>query len=162
MTALADYLTAAGYTAVPFAKGPTGHLELSARVNGYAARMFLDTGAGRTVFDAARAGRFGLSRLSESRCASGFGGGGMAAGQTRVGQLELGSIVERDLPALLLDLSHVNNALTNGGSEPIDGIVGADILEAREGLIDYRGSQVFLKRMTAGTDSADSRPDRAP
>ena len=150
MNTLADHLTRFDYAAVPFAKGPTGHLELTAVVNGRPARLFLDTGAGRTVFDAMRAARLDLPRLTEVKCAGGLGAVGMATYQTTIECLVLGPLEIRNLAALLLDLAHVNQALESRGGQPIDGVVGADLLESREAVIDYKHARLFLKRTVVG------------
>jgi len=154
MNALADYLSRFDYAAVAFTKGPTGHLELAAGVNDRPARLFLDTGAGRTVFDATRAVQFGLPRMAEAQCAGGLGATGMTACETTVAHFVLGPIDERDFAATLVDLSHVNQALEARGDRPVDGVVGADILEAREAVIDYKHSRLFLKRGVIGRRAA--------
>jgi hypothetical protein len=45
----------------------------------------------------------------------------------------------------VLDFSHVNEALVRGGAQAVDGVVGADLLLAKSGVIDYVGQALFLK-----------------
>ena len=48
---------------------------------------------------------------------------------------------------VLLDLSHVNTALTEHHAEAVDGIIGADILEKGKAIIDYGSKCLFLKKL---------------
>ena len=46
---------------------------------------------------------------------------------------------------MLLDLSHVNTALTEHHAEAVDGIIGADILEKGKAIIDYNKHILYLR-----------------
>ena len=48
---------------------------------------------------------------------------------------------------VLLDLTHVNTALTEHNAEAVDGIIGADILEKGKAIIDYGSKRLFLKKL---------------
>jgi len=45
----------------------------------------------------------------------------------------------------LFNLTHVNTALTNHNSNPVDGIIGADILKKTSAIIDYNKKYLYLK-----------------
>ena len=53
----------------------------------------------------------------------------------------------KNLNLVLFDLTHVNTALTEHHAEAIDGIVGADILEKGNAIIDYKNKCVYLKKL---------------
>jgi predicted aspartyl protease len=147
MSPLADYLARFDYVAVPLVRAATGHLFIDgAAINGRDVTLCLDTGAGRTVVDVARARELGLPLEADSRRAGGAGSAAMENYRTRLASLDLQTVTEDDYPVHAIDLSHVNTALVAGGGRPMDGVIGADLLDAREAVIDYRHLRLFLKR----------------
>ena len=46
---------------------------------------------------------------------------------------------------LAIDLTHVNHALALKGSSAVDAILGVDVLEAHQTVIDYGSSSLYLK-----------------
>jgi hypothetical protein len=147
MSPLADYLARFDYATLPLRRAATGHLQLErAAIDGRDVTLYLDTGAGRTVFDAAKARDLGLALEPDGRNAGGAGAAALASFRTRLARFELGEIVETDFAAAAIDLAHVNAALRARGERPMDGVLGADILDAREAVIDYRQLCLFLKR----------------
>ena len=48
---------------------------------------------------------------------------------------------------ILFDLTHVNTALINHSSKPVDGIIGADILKRAKAIIDYDKKYLYLKKV---------------
>ncbi|HET7536279.1 MAG TPA: retropepsin-like aspartic protease [Candidatus Didemnitutus sp.] len=148
MDPLADHLARFDYAAVPLRRGPTGHLSIAAVLDGAPACFYLDTGAGRTVLDLACARGRGLALTSDTPAASGLGTATMVTHRAPVRTFELGGVTEIDFLATVIDLSHVNQGLRARGAETMDGVLGADILEAREAVIDYKRLQLYLKRGT--------------
>jgi hypothetical protein len=144
---LARFLAVRRFVPLPLKKAPTGHLGLShAMVNGHAANLWLDTGAGQTVLDLKFARELGLSLTPDACRGAGAGGGGLAVLTTVVSRLTLAGFTELDFRCLAMDLDHVNAGLKQRGVAPIDGIVGADLLETREAVIDYKASVLYLRR----------------
>jgi hypothetical protein len=47
---------------------------------------------------------------------------------------------------VFFNLSHVNTALVNHNSKPVDGIIGADILKKVKAIIDYEKKYLYLKK----------------
>ena len=143
---LARFLTARKFVPLPLIKAPTGHLGLAhAMVNGRAANLWLDTGAGQTVLDLKFARGLGLSLTPDACRGAGAGGVGLAVLATVVSQLTLAGFTELDFRCVVMDLDHVNAGLKQRGLAPIDGIIGADLLERREAVIDYKASVLFLR-----------------
>ncbi len=50
-----------------------------------------------------------------------------------------------NLNLIIIDLSHINTALVEHKSEPINGIIGADILKKCSAIIDYQHKALYLK-----------------
>ncbi|HUL54741.1 MAG TPA: hypothetical protein VLT83_15160, partial [Opitutaceae bacterium] len=90
--------------------------------------------------------RRGLSLTPDACRGTGAGGGGLAVLTTVVSQLSLASFTELDFACLVMDLAHVNAGLKQRGLAPIDGIIGADLLEARAAVIDYKAAVLYLRR----------------
>ena len=155
MSPLADFLARFDYAAVPLVRAATGHLALAgAAINGRDVTLYLDTGAGRTVIDLACARALGLPLEADAAGAGGAGSATLASHRTRLASLDLGAVAEEDFPAHAIDLSHVNQALRARGERPMDGVLGADVLDAREAVIDYRQLHLFLKRTGRFRDAA--------
>ena len=45
---------------------------------------------------------------------------------------------------ILIDLQHINNALEKQNAEPVNGIIGADILIKGKAIIDYDKKYLYL------------------
>jgi hypothetical protein len=145
MNPLGDHLSRFDYIAIPLHRGPTGHLQIDGALNGVEASLYLDTGAGRTVLDLDQARRRGLVLTEGPRTAGGLGTENMIAHQTIVRHFTLPGMEETDFAVAVVDLSHVNKGLRARGARPMDGIIGADVLESREAIIDYKHLQLYLK-----------------
>ncbi len=122
------------------------HLMVQVHVNGIPARMLLDTGASRSVFDKDRIGRFFEGRnpvLEENEQKStGLGTRDMQSQALYLQELRIGELIIKKYPAVVLDMSHVNHSYEELGLEAIDGVIGSDILMKYGGLIDY-GKQLM-------------------
>lgn len=149
MSPLVDHLVRFDYAVVPLLRAATGHLFLAqAAINGRAITLYLDTGAGRTVLDVGAARSLGLTLAEDERGAGGAGAAKMKSYRTQLAWLDFGggALVEENFSVAATDLSHVNQALLARGERPMDGVLGADLLDAREAIIEYRHQRLFLKR----------------
>ena len=60
--------------------------------------------------------------------------------------LMLGEVKPRPRALLAMDLTHVNQALALRGEGRVDVVLGADVLEIQEAVIDYGSSSLCLKQ----------------
>ena len=60
--------------------------------------------------------------------------------------LQIGDWKQKKVKIILFDLQHINEALTSHDALPVDGIIGADVLEKGKAVIDYKSSALFLKK----------------
>lgn len=122
------------------------HLSVKAKVNGKPANLIIDTGASRTVFDLNRIGKFvkGDKLQENNKLSSGLGTNSMKSHITTLKKFQLGDLVINDYPAVFIDLSHVNVSYVNVGLEPIDGVLGSDILHAYNANINYEKLELVL------------------
>ncbi|VXB34547.1 conserved exported hypothetical protein [Luteimonas sp. 9C] len=156
-TALARALAPAGYTAVPMTRHGDAHLTVSVRINDVAGTFILDTGAGRTVIDRAAQSRFDQGRATRAGGrATGAGGSGMAIRALPGNRLRIGDYRDDAFTVHFLALDHVNAAFSQRGEAPVDGVIGADILERGGAVIDYPNLRLYLRTPAAAQPAASS------
>ena len=59
--------------------------------------------------------------------------------------IKIGKWKSKNNSIVIFNLTHVNQALINHNSKPIDGIIGSDILKKGKGIIDYETHKIYLK-----------------
>jgi predicted aspartyl protease len=123
------------------------HLRLKIIINGKEANLILDTGASKTVFDEEKIVPFlGHNDLEEEeRLSTGLGTTTMKSKSVIIDKIELNELVIQNYEATILDLKHVNQSYEKMGLEPIDGILGGDILVDYKAVIDYEKKELVLK-----------------
>lgn len=127
-------------------EGDGFHLQIKVKINGKNANCIIDTGASKTVFDSERIKRF-LKRETvheNERLSTGLGTSSMQSQVVVIERLDLGAFTIYHLPCIMLDLGHVNQTYTSIGLEPIDGVIGSDILHNSQAVIDYGKSLLSL------------------
>lgn len=143
---LEKFMSSRGYTRVPLSRLPTGHFSITGTAGDISLDMILDTGASHTVLDVERAARFGVETEDRGNRATGVGLSSQSVESGRLDDVEIGPVRFDTLRVSVLDLSQVNRVLRGLGNSPVDGIIGADVLMAREAVIDYGMLNVYLKR----------------
>ena len=115
------------------------HLRVGVLVNGKQSNFIIDTGASQTVMDKTRAlGFLEWAGVEESDTKiKGLGTDSMQSFTTTVDTLAVGDFRVTNQEIVLLDLSHVINSYLDMGEEPIDGVLGGDILASYSAVIDY-------------------------
>ena len=136
-----------GYTKINLKKINTNHFEIKVKLNGIKGRFILDTGASNSCVDINLANKFKLEVEDSETKAAGAGATGMETKISSKNKLEVNQWKICNFTIVLLDLMHVNSALTEGKAEPVDGIIGADILEKGKAIIDYKKHRIFLKKL---------------
>ena len=145
MKGLPDILKKEGFKKIKFKVTKTQHLLLKASVNGVKGNFILDTGASNSCVGFESVTLFQLHATKSKTKASGAGATGMLT-QIAIGnKLQLGRWKINELDVVIFDLSHVNKALIDHKTKPVDGIIGADILLKAKGIIDYYNHCLYLK-----------------
>lgn len=120
------------------------HIVTEVLVNGEKARLLIDTGASRTVFDLQRITNFpGIASdvfKKMEKSSSGLGTNTMESFTFLIDDFRLNEIGLTEFEAVLVDMIHVNQSYEILGMPPIDGVLGGDILVEYDAVIDY-GSQ---------------------
>lgn len=136
-----------GYKKITLSKINTNHFEVKAKINGVKGRFILDTGASNSCIDINLAEKFKLTFKDSETKAAGAGATGMETKISEKNSLKIKEWKYKALNIVLLDLSHVNTALTEHNAEPVDGIIGADVLKKGKAVIDYGNNNLFLKQL---------------
>ncbi len=125
------------------------HIITAGKVNGDDARLLIDTGASRTVFDIERITLFPgidpkvfkkLEKLS-----SGLGTNTMESFTIILEEFRLGDLPLKDFETVLIDMSHVNKSYEMLEMPAIDGVIGGDILADYNAVLDYGSKQLRLE-----------------
>jgi len=137
-------------------EGDGFHLQLKIKINGKPANAILDTGASKTVFDKERIENFlDKEKVAEQeRLSTGLGTTSMQSHQVTLKKFSIGKLDIAEYNAVVLDLSHVNQTYKMIGLEPIDGVLGSDVLEKYKAVIDYGKKFLTLNAKVGGKKSA--------
>lgn len=136
-----------GYVKIKLKKINTNHFEIKAAINGVKGRFILDTGASNSCIDINLSETFKMHVEDSETKAAGAGAIGMETKISSKNKLKIKNWRFNNCSMVLLDLTHVNTALTEHNAKAVDGIIGADILEKGEAIIDYKNKCVYLKKL---------------
>ncbi|WP_021778268.1 retropepsin-like aspartic protease [Dokdonia sp. MED134] len=145
MPSLRQFLLSKGYCRSRLFPTVTNHLEMKAKINGVEGSFILDTGASSSCIDFSHADLFGLLQEDSEVLAAGAGATGMETKLSRNNSLKIQKWQYKKLDIVLFDMSHVNTALIAHNAAPVHGILGADVLNAGKGIIDYQYNCLYLK-----------------
>jgi predicted aspartyl protease len=122
------------------------HIAVHALLNGLPARLVVDTGASHSCL---------CKKTFKSICKKahavkadavlGIGTGRLNEQLMLVPRFELGELVIEDYPFLMLPLSHINKMLQLMDLQPIQGLLGGDILLKYNAVIDYKKRKITFK-----------------
>ena len=59
--------------------------------------------------------------------------------------MKIGKWKKNRVALVLFNLTHVNEGLISHNANPVDGIIGADILKKGKAIIDYDKKYLYLK-----------------
>lgn len=132
------------YKKIKFKVTKTQHLLIKAEINGVKGNFILDTGASNSCVDFDCIELFQLEASHSQTKAAGAGATGMFTQMANKNTLKIGTWKETEFPLVIFDLSHVNEALKQHKTLPIQGIIGADVLLKGKGIIDYFNQYLYL------------------
>ena len=142
---LQDFLLEKGYIKVKLKLTKTNHFEIKASLNGVKGLFILDTGASNSCVGFEAIETFKLTAKDSEIKAAGAGATDMLTQVSKKNKLKIGKWKKDKVALVLFNLTHVNTALLNYNSKPVDGIIGADILKKAKAIIDYDKRYVYLK-----------------
>ena len=145
MNTLYQFLRSRGYTRVRLLTLPTNHYVVIATLNGTAGRFILDTGASTTCVSTELATHFHLNPKPSEEKASSASANELDTEVAHHNELVIGSWSSKRRSVVLFDMQAVNHALQKHDIEAVDGIIGADILQSVNAIIDYKNDWLYLK-----------------
>jgi hypothetical protein len=141
---LNKFLKSEGYSSVKLIFLETKHYLVEANVNSIKGRFILDTGASNSCICTSLEDKFKIiSKESKEKASS-------ATSQMTHTKISKSNIIqigkwEDKINLISFEMNHINNALSQKKIDPIDGIVGADILKKSKAVLDYKTNKLYLK-----------------
>lgn len=145
MNTLNQFLRSRDYTRVRLLTLPTNHYVVIATLNGTAGRFILDTGASTTCVSTELATHFHLNPKPSEEKASSASANELDTEVAHHNKLVIGSWFSKRRSVVLFDMQAVNHALQKHDIEAVDGIIGADILQSVNAIIDYKNDWLYLR-----------------
>lgn len=142
---LQEFLLKKGYIKIKLHITKTNHFEIKVTINGKKGLFILDTGASNSCVGFEAVERFQLKTEDSKIKAAGAGAIDMETKTSKENKITIGKWTQKKAVLVLFNLSHVNTALINHNSQPVDGIIGADILKKGNAIIDYEKRYLYLK-----------------
>jgi len=125
------------------------HILVEGEINCKPARLLIDTGASRSVFDYSSIHKFfddGEIELEEIETLStGIDSDSVKSELTILQTLKIGKLILKNYKAIIIDMPYVNGSYAKLGIEPIDGIIGNDILKGYGAVIDFNARLLELR-----------------
>ncbi len=144
MQDLKEFLIERGYQRIKLKRTATNHFEIKASINGTKGRFILDTGASKSCVGVEDINLFELKTEESDHKASGAGRDEIDTLISSKNHVSIGKFKLKNIMLILIDLKHINNALEKQDVEPIQGILGADILHKGKAIIDYNKKYLYL------------------
>jgi len=141
---LKAYLSNKKYHCIKLKKTATNHFEIKAKINGKKGRFILDTGASNSCVGFDEIEKFNLLTEASEHKAAGAGTTEIDTHISKKNKIKIGDYTLKKVNLVLLDLTHINNALTKQDANAVNGIIGADILEKGKAVIDYGKQKLYL------------------
>jgi len=145
MEDLQDFLKDKKYKKIKFKVLKTQHLLIKATINNVKGSFILDTGASNSCIGFESIRYFKLTTKTTKTTASGAGAIGMETLLSNNNILKLRRWSCSEFRLVIFDLTHINQALMQYKVNPIQGIIGADVLLHGKAIIDYYNHYLYLK-----------------
>jgi len=142
---LTDYLLERGYTKIKLHLTKTNHFEILAKINGKKGRFILDTGASNSCIGFDAIDLFNLEIEESNIRAAGAGSSDMQTMLSPNNKVKIGDWKKNKVALILFNLTHVNKALGTQNAKTVQGIIGADLLQQGNAVIDYGKKYLYLK-----------------
>ncbi len=135
-----------GYVPVKMKKINSNHFVIKVKVNGVKGRFILDTGASNSCIGVHLTDKFKLTSEDSDAKVAGAGTTGIETQIASKNKIVIAHWKYNDFTAVLIDLSHISEALKEYYSKEIHGIIGAEILDKGNAIIDYKKRRLYLKK----------------
>jgi hypothetical protein len=143
---LEQILKERGYTAIPLERSQATYVVVVCSVRDKKLRLALDTGAPISLLDEKRTEKLKIEwEKTDDFRASGGDAGGSYTKSCRIEVMELNGFKAHGIRFYNHDLASANKALLEYKEQPIDGLLGWDVLRDYSAIIDVRALRVYLR-----------------
>ncbi len=124
------------------------HLLIDVIINQRKARLLIDTGASKTVFDLSSIENYtDITTFTDNEILSaGLGTNTLISKSVVLDSLKIGNFEIINYSAIVIDMQHVNESYQNLGLEAFDGVLGSDILYKYKAAIDFKTKILKLRK----------------
>ena len=141
---LNKFLKSEGYSSVKLIFLETKHYLIEAKVNGIIGKFILDTGASNSCICTSLEDKFKVISEDSKEKASSANSEMTRTKISKSNAIQIGKWKDK-INLITFDMSHINNALSQKKINPIDGVIGADILKKSKSVLDYKTNKLYLK-----------------
>ena len=141
---LNKFLKESGFTHVKLVFLKTKHYLIEAMVNGINGRFIVDSGASNSCICISLENKFKLISKESKEKASSANSEMTHTKISKSNVIQIGKWEDK-INLITFDMNHINNLLSEEKVNPIDGIIGADILKKSKSVIDYESNKLYLK-----------------
>ncbi len=141
---LNKFLKTKGYSSEKLIFLETKHYLIEAKVNGVSGRFILDTGASNSCICTSLENKFKTISMENKEKASSATSQMTHTKISKSNTIQIGKWEDK-INLITFDMSHINHALNEKKINPIDGIIGADILKKSKAILDYKSNKLYLK-----------------
>ena len=141
---LNKFLKSEGYSSVKLIFLETKHYLIEAKVNSVNGRFILDTGASNSCICISLENKFKVISKDSKEKASSANSEMTNTKISKRNAVKIGKWKD-EINLITFDMNHINNALSEKRINPIDGIIGADILKKSKAILDYKSNKLYLK-----------------
>jgi len=142
---LSSFLRHKGYKRIPLTKTQSGHYICIVTLNGVSGKFIVDSGASHTCVALEKEADFALSAIDAEQQAASASSNDMQTRQSQDNHLQIGAWEQHKQEIILFDMTSVNSALAQFDTDPVEGILGADVLQAAKAVLDYQRGGLYLK-----------------
>ena len=141
---LNKFLKNKGYCSVNLFFLETKHYLIKDKLNNINGRFILDTGASNSCICTSLENKFKVISKENKEKASSATSQMKHTKISRSNAIQIGKWNSKT-SLITFDMSHINTALSEKKINPIDGIIGADILQRSKAVLDYKTNKLYLK-----------------
>lgn len=134
-----------GFRSVPIRVSETYNLYVDAAINGEPARLMVDTGAFATLLHRGFVRRLHVPIHQTAFSSSGVNLKQRGVAIARIRRLSVGSVDILGKDVAVVDLEGLIHSDLLRGSQPVAGLLGAEILRSHHGIIDFGTRTLYLK-----------------
>ena len=141
---LSNFLKNKSYFKIKLHAINSNHFTLILKINNVKGVFILDTGASSSFIDLKLKDKYNLKLETSRMETNGAGPYKLITLVSKNNYIKIGDWACRRLQIALIDLSNINDVFESIGTNPVDGIIGADILKKGNAIIDYKKKYLYL------------------